>query len=67
MYRKYALLLKALALQKLGKVKDAIKFYKYRLSMEPDCEMAKKGIEACREIKKKKRFFSKISLFKRRS
>ena len=49
-YWKHALLLKADALQKLGKVKEAIECYNSRLSMEPDCERAKEGIKACETI-----------------
>ena len=51
---KWALLLKADALRRLGKMEEAISFYNRRLSMEPDCERAKEGIKACQEIFERK-------------
>ena len=44
------LLLKADAMQMLGKVEEARDIYKTVLDLEPDCEHAKEGVKVCEEM-----------------
>ena len=44
------LLLKADALQKLGKVKEAQDVFSIGLTMEPDSEHAREGVKTCKEM-----------------